>query len=455
MVHDEALLRAAERASSWRESLSERPVGVPVEPDELRARFDAVLPDRGEDAAALVDELAVAVEPGLVATGGPRYFGFVTGGALPAAAAADWLVSAFDQNSAAYVMSPACAVVEEIAARWVLELLGLPGGAAVGFVTGGQMANVSCLAAARHALLAAEGWDVEADGLSGAPVPTVVIGEHAHSTVIQALRLLGLGSARSRRVPTDDQGRILPEELRVALAATAGTALVCAQAGEVNTGAVDPLEAIADAASEHGRAWLHIDGAFGLWAAASPKRRSLVDGIERADSWAVDGHKWLNVPYDCGMAIVRDPAAATAALTVSAPCLAVDTRDPSAFTPESSRRARAVPVYAALRALGRHGVADLVERCCARARQAADELHRCPQVEVLNDVVLNQVLFRVHDVDTATVVERVQREGTCWIGATAWHDQPAIRLSVSNWSTTEDDISRSTCAITTAIETGP
>ena len=281
------------------------------------------------------------------------------------------------------------------------------------------------------------------------------VGKHAHSTVIQALRLLGLGSLRAQRIQTDDQGRMLPGELRAALATAEGPALVCAQAGEVNTGAVDPLGAIADAVREHDRAWLHIDGAFGLWAAASPQQHPLVAGAELADSWAVDAHKWLNVPYDCGMAIVRDLTAATAALAASAPYLAVDTRDPSAFTPESSRRARAVPVYAGLRALGRRGLADLVNRCCALARQAAGELARCAHVEVLNDVVLNQVLFRVHDVDTATVIERVQQDGNCWIGGTTWHDQPAIRLSVSNWSTTENDISRSITAITKAIEAAP
>jgi len=455
VVHDEVLRRAVELAGRWLRSLPERPVGVPVDPGELRARLDAPLLDQGADAAVVLDELAWALEPGLVATGGPRYFGFVTGGSLPAALASDWLVSALDQNPAAYVMSPAATVLEEVAAGWVLELLGLPAGSAVGFVTGGQMANFSCLAAARHALLAGEGWDVEADGLAGAPAPTVVVGEHAHSTVLQALRLLGLGSARAQRIPTDDQGRMLAGGLRAAVAATDGPVLVCAQAGEVNTGAVDPLEAIADAVGERGRAWLHVDGAFGLWAAAAPGRRPLVAGVERADSWAVDGHKWLNVPYDCGMAIVRDPAAATAALRVSAPYLGVAARDRSAVTPESSRRARAVPVYAALRTLGRRGLAELVERCCALARQAAAELDRCPQVEVINDVVLNQVLFRVHDVDTATVIHRVQQDGTCWIGGTTWRDQPAIRLSVSNWSTGADDISRSTTAIITAIETAP
>ncbi|NMO93551.1 pyridoxal-dependent decarboxylase [Actinomycetospora sp. TBRC 11914] len=451
MGHDDVLHRAAELAGSWLRSLPERPVGVPVEPQALRDRLDPTLPDDGADPVAVLDRLVAALEPGLVATSGPRYFGFVTGGTLPAALATDWLVSAFDQNPAVAVLSPAVAAVEQVAAAWVLELLGLPAGASVGFVTGGQMANFSCLAAARHALLAGEGWDVEADGLAGAPVPTVLVGDHVHATAVQALRLLGFGARRARRVPADDQGRMRPDALAAALVEVEGPVLVCAQAGEVNTGAVDPLDAIADVVSARERAWLHVDGAFGLWAAASPGRRPLLAGVERADSWAVDAHKWLNVPYDCGLAIVRDPAAAVAALSVTASYLAVGGRDPSALTPESSRRARALPVYAALRALGRHGVAELVDRCCALARQAADELARCPQVRVLNDVVLNQVLFRVEDADTAAVVDHVQRDGTCWVGGTTWHGRPAVRLSVSNWSTTPGDISRSVAAVTDAI----
>jgi glutamate/tyrosine decarboxylase-like PLP-dependent enzyme len=451
VIGDDALARAADRAGSWLGSLPGRPVGVPVDPAVVVDRLAGPLPEHGVEPVAVVDELATALEPGLVATPGPRYFGFVTGGSLPAALAADWLVSAFDQNAAATVMSPAVAAVEAVVRRWVLEALGLPAGSAVGFVTGGQMANASCLAAARHALLAGEGWDVGADGLAGAPVPAVCVGEHAHSTALQALRLLGFGSARAHRVAADAQGRMRPDALAATLAGIDGPVLVCAQAGEVNTGAVDPLGAIADVVGTRERAWLHVDGAFGLWAAAAPQRRHLVVGVERADSWAVDAHKWLNVPYDCGMAIVRDPAAATAALALAAPYLAVGAHDPSAFTPESSRRARAVPVYAALRSLGRRGLADLVERCCGLARRAGDGLDRCPQVEVLNDVVLNQVLFRVHGADTAAVVERVQREGTCWLGATTWHGAPAVRFSVSNWSTTEDDIDRSVAAITAAI----
>jgi glutamate/tyrosine decarboxylase-like PLP-dependent enzyme len=452
-MQDDVLAGAAELAGAWLASLRERPVGIPVGPGELRARLGGPLSEVGQDPASLIADVAAALEPGLVATAGPRYFGFVNGGSLPAALAADWLVSAFDQNAAMYVMSPAAAVVEEIAAAWLLDLLGLPPQSAVGFVTGGQMANFSCLAAARHALLAAAGWDVEADGLRDAPELTVVLGEQAHVTLLQALRLLGLGTARARQVAADDQGRIIAAELRRELAVTSGPVLVCAQAGEVNTGATDPLPEIAAAVSEHGRAWLHVDGAFGLWAAASPGLRSLVAGAELAHSWASDAHKWLNVPYDCGLAIVRDPAALAAALGKNAAYLpASDQRDPFTFTPEASRRARALPVYAALRSLGRRGVAELVERCCALARLAAAELGRDGAVVLLNDVVLNQVLFRVPGVSPAAVIDGVQRDGTCWLGGTSWHGEPAIRFSVSNWSTTEDDIRRSAAAIRTVID---
>lgn len=451
-MRDDLAARAADLAGAWLGSLRERPVGVPVGPAGLRARLGGPLGEAGQEPVSLITELAAALEPGLVATAGPRYFGFVNGGSLPAALAADWLVSAFDQNAAMYVMSPAAAVVEEITAAWLLDLLGLPPRAAVGFVTGAQMANFSCLAAARNALLAAAGWDVAADGLRDAPELTVVVGEQAHVTLLQALRLLGLGTARARRVAADDQGRIIAGELRQVLADSGSPVLVCAQAGEVNTGAFDPLREIAAAVREHGRAWLHVDGAFGLWAAASPALRGLTAGAELADSWASDAHKWLNVPYDCGFAIVRDPAALTAALGKNASYLPASVmRDPFAFTPEASRRARALPVYAALRALGRRGVAELIDRCCALARLAAAELTKDGTAELLNDVVLNQVLFRVPGAQPAAVIERVQRDGTCWLGGTSWHGESAIRFSVSNWSTTEDDIRQSVTAIRAAV----
>lgn len=452
MSDDAVLARAAELGRAWRGSLAERPVGLPVDPTAMAARLDGPLPDDGDDPTAVLETLVAAMEPGLVAAGGPRYFGFVTGGALPAALAADWVVSATDQNAATYVMSPAAATVEAVVAGWLLDLLGLPPTSAVGFVTGAQMATVSCLAAARHALLAGQGWDVEADGLAGAPVPTVVLGEHAHATVHQALRFLGFGSNRALTVAADDQGRMRPEALRATLADARGPVLVCAQAGQVDTGASDPFDAVADVVGSRTDAWLHVDGAFGLWAAVAPSRRDQVAGVGRADSWAVDGHKWLNVPYDAAMAVVRSPDALRTAMSLSASYLPVGARDPSAYTPESSRRARAVPVYAALRSLGRRGVADLVERCCALARQAAAELADDPRVEILGDVVLNQVLFRVTGVDTAALLDAVARDGTCWVGGTVWRGEPAIRFSVSNHATTPADISRSTAAIRRLID---
>lgn len=451
-VSDQVLERAQQLAIQWLGCLPEQPVGVPVEPALLRARFDDRLPLRGEPATQVLDDLVAAVEPGLVASAGPRYFGFVTGGALPVAVGADWLVSTWDQDAATYVMSPAAAVIEEITAGWVVDLLGLPVDAAVGFVTGAQMANVACLAAARRSLLAAQGWDVETDGLAGAPTLTVVIGDHAHATVVQALRLLGFGSARAVRVAADGQGRMCPDQLRAHLEQIPGPVLVCAQAGHVNTGACDPLQSIGELLATRSSAWLHVDGAFGLWAAAAPTRRYLVAGVELADSWAVDAHKWLNVPYDAAMAVVRDPAALTGAMTTSSSYLPLSGLDPSTRTPENSRRAWATPIYAALRALGRQGVADLVDGCCALASQAARELARHPGVQILNDVVLNQVLFRPKAGDVAALTAAVQHDGTCWVGTTVWEGKPAVRFSVSNHATTPADITRSTASITGLID---
>ncbi|GLZ43856.1 aspartate aminotransferase family protein [Actinomycetospora sp. NBRC 106375] len=449
---DEPLDEARRFADRWLAGLGERPVGRPVADTAMRARIDDRLPDAGAPAESVLAELAAALEPGLVASAGPRYFGFVTGGALPVALGADWMVAAADQNVAVRVMSPAMAAIEDVTAGWVLDLLGLPAEAAVGFVTGAQMATVSGLAAARHALLAAEGWDVGADGLAGAPVPTVLVGAHAHATVLQALRLLGFGADRAVRVPADDQGRMRPDVLRDLLAAIDGPVLVCAQAGQVDTGASDPLDAVADVVGERSRAWLHVDGAFGLWAAAAPARRHLVTGVERADSWAVDAHKWLNVPYDGAMAVVRDPAALAAAFSSTAAYITMGADDPSGRVPESSRRARALPVHAALRHLGRSGVADLVERCCVLARQAADELGRHPGIAILNDVELNQVLVAPRDVDAGVLARAIAEDGTCWAGTSVWHGRSVVRLSVSNWSTTPEDITRSTAAITALVD---
>ena len=440
------LRRAAELAEEHLASLGERPVGGSTGYEDVVAALDEPLPESGEDPLDVIERLAAAVGPATVASPGPRYFGFVTGGALPAALAADWLVSAWDQNAFSLVSSPAAAAVEAVTERWVLDALGLPGSAGVGFTTGATMANFTCILAARHAVLARHGWDVEADGLAGAPPIRLVVGEHVHASMLVALRYAGLGPGRAVRVPAPG-GAIDAREL----ALTDGPTIVCAQAGEVNTGACDPLDAIADAAQEHG-AWLHVDGAFGLWAAAAPSLRHLVQGAERADSWAVDAHKWLNVPYDGGLAIVADRAALNAAMGVAASYLPQEAgREPIAHVPESSRRARAMTVYAALRQLGRAGIAELVERNCALARRAADGLRELG-AEILNDVVLNQVLVRFDDDDEATraAVAAVQRSGEAWLGGTVWEGRAAIRVSVSNWSTTEADIDRLIAAFAAA-----
>jgi glutamate/tyrosine decarboxylase-like PLP-dependent enzyme len=441
MILDADLLaRTARHAEAYLEGVDRRPAGAPGTGDGLRVP----LTDEGVPASTVIDELVAAADEGIVASAGGRFFGFVTGGSLPAAVAADWLTAAWDQNAGLYACSPAAAVVEEVVEAWVLDLLGLPESASVGMVTGAQMANATCLAAARDTVLSRAGWDAAERGLIGAPALTVLAGEEAHVTVATALRLLGLGMAGARRVAVDSQGAMDPGALARELAAVDGPAIVCAQVGNVNTGACDPVGAIADACS--GRAWLHVDGAFGLWAAASPARRHLVAGLERADSWATDGHKWLNVPYDSGLAIVADRAAHRRAMTIAASYLvATEHRENFDYTPESSRRARGFPLYAALRTLGRRGVADLVDRCCDHASRMA-ALLADGGAEILNDVVLNQVLASFGE-RTGDVIAAVQRDGTCWAGGTVWHDQPAMRISVSGWATTAEDVERSAAAI--------
>jgi glutamate/tyrosine decarboxylase-like PLP-dependent enzyme len=449
-----ALSAAHAHAERFLQTLDERPVVAAVDAGAIREALGGPLSEHGEQPEAVIEALAAGADPGLVASAGPRYFGFVIGGALPAALAADWLVSAWDQNAAFHSMSPAAAAIEEIAAQWTLELLGLPAGASVGFVTGAQGANTTCLAAARHAVLARAGWDVERHGLIGAPPLTIVCGEQAHVTIYTALRLIGLGSATAVRVVADDQGRMVPAALRETLEAVRGPAIVCAQAGNVATGACDPFEPIAEACAARD-AWLHVDGAFGLWAAAAPSTRALVRGVERADSWAVDAHKWLNLPYDCALAIVADPQAHVAAMSLAASYLVADPdqRDSTNYVPESSRRARSVPVYAALRSLGRAGVAELVERNCANARRMASRLAEVPGAEILNDVVLNQVLVRFAGGDDANrgAIAAVQRDGTCWLGGTDWNGDAVMRISFSNWATTDADVDRSAEAIAAAV----
>jgi glutamate/tyrosine decarboxylase-like PLP-dependent enzyme len=448
-------LRAAvEHAESFLATLDERPVAARTDAGAVRGVLGGTLPEQGEDPAAVIDALAAGAEPGLVATAGPRHFGFVIGGALPAALAADWLVSAWDQNAAFHALSPAAAAIEEIASAWTLELLDLPDTASVGFVTGGQGANTTCLAAARYAVLADAGWDVERDGLIGAPPVRILCGEQAHATIYTSLRLLGLGEQTAIRIPVDAQGRMSPDALAKALAANAGPTIVCAQAGNVATGAFDEFGPIADACKEHG-AWLHVDGAFGLWAAAAPGTRHLTANVQRADSWAVDAHKWLNVPYDGAMAIVARQDAHLAAMSLAGPYLVADPgqRDSTNYVPESSRRARAIPIYAAIRSLGRTGIAEMIDRDCAQARRMAEQLSTIPGAQVLNDVVLNQVLIRLPGGDDAnrTAVAAIQRDGTCWLGGTTWNGEYVLRVSVSNWATMDHDIDRSAAAIASAV----
>jgi glutamate/tyrosine decarboxylase-like PLP-dependent enzyme len=444
---------AATLAAGFLEELPGRRVTPSATTDELRAEFGGPLPEGPRESRRVLAELARSAEPGLMATPGGRFFGFVIGGSLPAALAADWLASAWDQNAGLYVAAPAASVVEEVCGTWLSELFGLPEGISFALVTGGQMANFTALAAARHHVLERVGWDVEADGLLGAPLVRVLVGEERHVTIDRALRFLGLGTSSLRPVPADEQGRMRPDALRSALAESSGPTIICAQAGNVNTGAFDPLDDICDAA---GDAWVHVDGAFGMWAAASPSLRHLVRGIERADSWATDAHKWLNVPYDSGLAFCAHPDVHRAAMGTQASYLVYSEageRDQLDWNPEASRRARGFPIYAAIRSLGRSGVADLVDRCCAHARRFAEALAREPGVEVLADVVLNQVLVRFldpggdHDTRTRAVVEAVQEDGTCWLGGTTWQGKAAIRISVSNWSTTTEDVDRSVAAI--------
>ena len=449
-IYDEAILRRAlHHAGAFLRELPDRHVAPRATREELMRTFHVPLTEEGEDDTLVLDAMASAGERGTMGTAGPRFFGFVIGGSLPVTVATDWLLSAWDQNSGIYVASPVIAVLEEIAREWLLDLLQLPRESSAGFTTGGQMSEFTCLAAARHAVLRNAGWNVEEDGLSGAPKINIVLSSEAHITIYVSLRYLGLGT-KAILIPTDDQGRMRADELRKTLSKLSGPTIVCAQAGNINTGSFDPLREIAIATREHG-AWLHVDGAFGLWAAASRRKRPLVDGAELADSWAIDAHKWLNVPYDCGVAIVRDSAAHRASMTSSAAYLEQTSgkeRDSLDWVPEFSRRGRGATVYTAIRTLGRLGVEDLVDRLCDRAKQMADLLQRDDRVQILNDVVLNQVLVRFGDDQrTREVITRVQQDGTCWLGGTTWKNQAAMRVSVSNWATTEEDIERSAEAI--------
>ena len=449
------LRRASEIAIEYLASLPERHVGARLDAAAIAERLRVPLPATPEDPMAVIERLAADVDPGLVASAGPRYFGFVIGGALPASVAADWLAAAWDQNAAVHALSPAAAAAEEVAGEWMKDLLAIPPEASHGLPTGAGLGNAVGAAAARHALLEREGWNVESRGLYGAPEIEVVIGDEAHATMLTALQYLGLGRERVTRVPTDEQGAMRPEALADAVrAARDRPLLVCAQSGNVNTGAFDPLEAIGEAVRAHPNAWLHVDGAFGLWAAAVPRLAHLVSGSERADSWATDAHKWLNVGYDCGFVAVRDVDAHRAAMAAEASYLMPSgtNREGWEWVLDSSRRARGFALYATLRSLGRSGVRDLVDRCCSLAERLARGAAAVPGARVLNDVVLNQVLVRFGEDDgrTRAVIARVQEGGEAWMGGTTWRGLAAMRISVSGWATTEADVDRTVAAIAAA-----
>jgi glutamate/tyrosine decarboxylase-like PLP-dependent enzyme len=454
-VHNEAdelpalLTRAADAAIEYRTSLPDRPVASGVAAEDLRASLGGPLTTGPTPPGEVLEQLIRAAEPGLVATAGPRFFGFVVGGSLPAATAADMLAVGWDQLAFNALSAPAASVAEEVASGWLKELLGIPATASVGFVTGAQAANTVGLATGRHVVLERAGWDVEQDGLVGAPRIRVLASIERHATIDRSLRLLGLGNNSVEPVLADNNGAIDVADLARLLDAEPDTpTLICLQAGNVNTGACDNLRAACELARAHG-VWTHVDGAFGLWAAASPTTAGLVDGIELADSWCCDGHKWLNVPYDSGFVFCAHPAAHVAAASYTASYLVGSgaVHSPSDFALESSRRARGFAVWAALRELGRDGVAELVDRCCRLARRFAAGLS-AGGAEVVNDVVLNQVLVSFGaDAATDAVIDGVQRDGTCWLGGTTWRGRRLMRVSVSNWSTTEQDVDRSVAAI--------
>jgi glutamate/tyrosine decarboxylase-like PLP-dependent enzyme len=443
MVAEDLLTEVARRASRYLESVKNRRVSPLPEDISRLAELGGTLPEEPCDPATVIALLDRIGSPATVTSTGGRYFGFVNGGTLPAALAANWLAGAWDQNAALWVMSPVSSKIEEIAGVWLREIFGLPPSCGVGFVTGATMANFTGLAAARHALLKRAGWDVEEQGLFGAPEIRVVLSAEAHVSVKKALSLLGLGRARVTIVASDHQGRMKHD----AMPPLDELTIICIQAGNVNTGGFDPAAEICSQARRAG-AWVHVDGAFGLWAAAAPLRANLMKGVYEADSWATDCHKWLNVPYDSGLAFVRNPQDLSDAMAVSAAYLQTsNTREPAHYTPEASRRARGVEVWAALRSLGRRGLAEMVERNCRLATRFAERL-RDAGYAVLNDVVLNQVMVSFGDAETTRrVIAEVQNDGTCWCGGTEWQGHAAMRISVSCWATTEEDVERSVEAI--------
>jgi len=434
------LLDAAERGANYRESLSDRPVAPSKDAVAAALNFVEPMPVDGANDASVLAMLDDIGSPATMMMAGPRFFGFVIGGSLPVTVATNWLTTAWDQNVGMHEVTPATSTLERVAMEWMLDLFGLPPDAAAAFVTGATVANFTCLAAARSRVYSDIGWNVEADGLIGAPPITVIVSEETHPTVFKSLGLLGFGRNRVVRAPVDEQGRIdLSRFPKIS-----GPSIICTQAGNVNTGAFDPVGEICAIAKPEG-AWVHVDSAFGLWAAASPAKAYLCSGFGAADSWATDAHKWLNVPYDSGVAFVRDTAALKSAMAITAEYLMTDTefRNPSDFTPELSRRARGVDVWAALKSLGRVGLAEMIDRCCSHAARFAAGFREAG-FEVLNDVVLNQVLVSFgDDAINRRIIDEIQTEGTCWCGVTVWQGKSAMRISVSNWSTTEEDVDRS------------
>ena len=454
-----ALSRAHDHALRWLSEFDQRPVGPTIGRDELRRRLARPLPVEGVAADDVVDALAEGVEGGIIGSAGGRFYAWVIGGSVPSAVAADWLTSAWDQNAGHHAPAPAAAVVEEVAGQWLKEILGLPSQAGFALVTGCQMAHVTCLAAARQSLLARRGWDVEQHGLYGAPPIRVLCSELRHETFDRALRLLGMGLANVTYVPSDFSGRISPQVLEDALARDpSASTIVLLQAGELNTGAYDDFEALIPIAKRH-QAWVHIDGAFGLWAAASPRYRRLLKGVSLADSWATDGHKWLNVPYDCGYAFVASAESLRTAMTHEAAYLTEgDARNPLDWTPEWSRRARAFPTYAALRELGKNGVAGIIERCCHCAHELVMQIGSLPGAEVIAEPIINQGLVRFldpkpgasdadHDRRTDEVIAQIVASGEAFFGGTTCRDRRVMRVSVCNWQTTAHDVERAVAAV--------
>jgi len=458
----ELFMNVAQIAMQYHNALPGLRPGVSASRGELISIVNSVLPDDGETPDVAIHTLITSIEKGLINSNHPRYFGFVIGGSTLTSTAADWLTSTWDQNAQVYNTSPAASIIEDVVAQWLLDLLDLPRDAGVGFVTGAQMANFTALSVAKNAVLKKQGWDVELNGLQGAPHINVICGECCHGTIHSAIRLMGLGKNNIHTVQADEQGRIDLDALKQTLAVCAAPTIICAQAGNVNTGAFDSFADIVTLAKEHG-AWLHIDGAFGLWANASSRFKHLVFGANGADSWATDAHKWLNVPYDSGIVIIRDREMQRGLKTARcayAGVANVDCRDGSQWVPENSRRARGFVLYATLRNLGRKGVAQLVDNCCDMAQEFANQFAQLPYARVLNEVVLNQVLCHLEpeviadlDAFNMAVASRIQQIGVCWLGTTQWHGQTVLRVSVSNWATTKEDVYQSMISIRNAIET--